>query len=728
MKECFQSSLDHVLAELRRIELKLHLQLIKLRRADQAGEGEFRGLYVSEGDVDTILAGSSLIQSGGSLQPDDASYKTLAESWRQFETGIAERKNESLRRGLILRLHELQQSFRLSEFDIDILLIGVLPELDLRYQRLYAYLQDDVTKKSPSVELVLNLLCESLEDKLKARAAFLAEAPLIKYQLLHLSDGPAPLLARSLLVDERIINYLLEIDQVDAQLLPFTHLRHPQTRLSDVMLADDVSSRLSQLAERFKENGAICHFQGACETSKQTTAEALCREMGLPLLFVDVDTMVATSVPAELLVPLVFREGKLHQAALYLNHCEVLLNNEKNDQPGRDTLLEELGNYSTWIFLATQSAWQPAGIRQDRPFISLQFPIPAYSLRRQIWEQQWNGQATLGANVDFNDLANKFRLTGGQIADAAAMARNLALWRDPDNGLVTSQDLYLASRQQSGQRLNALAQQIQPRYEWEDIILPKDQKELLREICNYIKHHHTVYDDWGFGSKLHRSTGLNALFAGPSGTGKTMAADIIAHELGLDLYKIDLSAIVSKYIGETEKNLDRIFREGETANAILFFDEADALFGKRSEVRDSHDRYANIEIAYLLQKMEEYDGVVILATNLRKNMDEAFARRMHFTLEFPMPEEPDRHRIWERIFPGEAPLDGGIDLTFMAHQFRISGGNIKNIALNAAFLAAEDGGSITMESLVWATKREYQKLGKLCTEDDFAHFFEIVKS
>ena len=206
-----------------------------------------------------------------------------------------------------------------------------------------------------------------------------------------------------------------------------------------------------------------------------------------------------------------------------------------------------------------------------------------------------------------------------------------------------------------------------------------------------------------------------------------MAAEIIGHELGLEIYKIDLSAVVSKYIGETEKNLDRIFHEGQTSNSILFFDEADALFGKRSEVRDSHDRYANVEIAYLLQKMDEYDGIVILATNLKKNMDDAFARRMHFSVEFPVPDESDRYRIWKGIFPPEAPLSDDIDLHFMALQFKITGGNIKNIALGAAFMAAEDGGYIRIEDLIRATKREYQKLGKLCTEGEFAQYFELVK-
>jgi len=224
--------------------------------------------------------------------------------------------------------------------------------------------------------------------------------------------------------------------------------------------------------------------------------------------------------------------------------------------------------------------------------------------------------------------------------------------------------------------------------------------------------------------------GLNVIFAGPSGTGKTMSAGIIAGELRMDLYKIDLSTVVSKYIGETEKNLERIFTEAGESNAILFFDEADSLFGKRSEVKDAHDRYANIETGYLLQKMEEYDGIVVLATNLRKNLDEAFIRRMHFIIEFPFPEEEDRYEIWRRVFPKAVPLGEDVDLRFMARQFKMSGGNIKNIALAAAFLAAGDeqeNPTIGMNQLIRATRREYQKLGKLCTESDFGPYFNIIR-
>jgi SpoVK/Ycf46/Vps4 family AAA+-type ATPase len=239
----------------------------------------------------------------------------------------------------------------------------------------------------------------------------------------------------------------------------------------------------------------------------------------------------------------------------------------------------------------------------------------------------------------------------------------------------------------------------------------------LRALCNRVVHRHRVLDSWGFHRKLSNGKGATALFAGPSGTGKTMAAEIVAHELGLELYKIDLSGVVSKYIGETEKNLERIFRAAENANAILFFDEADALFGKRSEVRDSHDRYANIEVSYLLQKMEMYDGVAILASNLRQNLDESFVRRLAFTIHFPFPDAGQRLLIWQSIWPAETPRDETIDFESLATRFKLSGGNIKNVALAAAFLAAEDNGPVSMRHLLTAVEREFHKMGKPLSDE-----------
>ncbi|MEC4818150.1 MAG: ATP-binding protein [Scytonema sp. PMC 1069.18] len=249
--------------------------------------------------------------------------------------------------------------------------------------------------------------------------------------------------------------------------------------------------------------------------------------------------------------------------------------------------------------------------------------------------------------------------------------------------------------------------------------MPTNQLKQLREICNQVKYHHIVCNQWGFDQTLSLGKGINVLFSGSPGTGKTMAAEVIANELQLDMYKIDLSQIVSKYIGETEKNLDRVFTAAENANAILLFDEADALFGKRSEVKDAHDRYANLEVAYLLQKMEEYEGVTILTTNLRQNLDEAFTRRIRFIIEFPFPEADYRLQIWQRIFPKQTPLREDVDLKLIAQKFQLAGGSIRNIAVAAAFLAAEEGDCVGMKHLLQATKREFQKMGRLINDEDF---------
>ena len=248
----------------------------------------------------------------------------------------------------------------------------------------------------------------------------------------------------------------------------------------------------------------------------------------------------------------------------------------------------------------------------------------------------------------------------------------------------------------------------------------------LKELCRQARHKHTVYGDWGFDRKLSLGKGLSALFSGPPGTGKTMAVEVIATDLGLDVYKTDLSQVVSKYIGETEKNLDRLFTEARAGNAILFFDECDALFGKRTTVQDAHDRYANIEIAYLLQKLDEHDGLSILASNLRQNLDAAFTRRLTFIVEFPFPDEDSRRRIWQSIWPAEVPRSKNLDLDFMATHFKLAGGAVKNIAVAAAFLAAEDRTELTTEHLLWAARRELEKSGRRVARSELGRYGDAM--
>jgi len=315
----------------------------------------------------------------------------------------------------------------------------------------------------------------------------------------------------------------------------------------------------------------------------------------------------------------------LQQAFLYLEHVDALLK-EAAARPLLKALHVAILEYGWLVFLSGEAPWTDNQAFTGCVFHSTALPIPDVPVRAAVWERclacQTSKAATWAAQ-----LATQFRLTPGQIRAAVKLARNHRLL-EPERRAITAADLATACREQSNHKLRELAVKIEPRYGWSDIVLPEDKLAHLRAICDQVRHHYTVFGTWGFGKKLSHGKGLSALFTGPSGTGKTMAAEVLAHDLELDLYKVDLSGVVSKYIGETEKNLSRIFAEAETSNAILFFDEADALFGKRTEVSDAHDRYANIETSYLLQKMEECEGVVILATNLVENMDDAFTRRI----------------------------------------------------------------------------------------------------
>lgn len=728
-REYYSTSLQHLLAELERVALLVQAQVHRARQVHQ-NDSEFHGLYISEQEVDGLLKQPTGVPRWAAAHgPLSLAEDRDRLDWLAGE--IANRKAESACRGITLRLEELAHLFRLPPFDIDILLICLAPELDLRYERLYAYLQDDVTKKRPSVDLVLNLVCSSFEDKLAARDRFSLGSSLLKHHLIDLFDDPShqnpPLLGRYLKVDDRVVNYLLGSDKLDARLLP--HGRHtiPQTKLKDLCLPDDLKRRLEFTAQEKAGNGAglIFYFQGPYGMGKESTAEALCRELGVGLFTIDGKCLLnADGLSFDKAVRLAGREALLQGAALYWNGFEGLLADDKRAL--LEMLVGELQGRPGLTFLAGETTWEPVDALHNTPFLRIEFPRPGYAERAQLWVKSLNGNTSLSSDVDISALSNKFRFSGGQIRDAAATARNLAWWRDPENGHVTMTDLYGACRLQSNRNLTTLARKITPHYTWDDIVLPTDRLEQLKEICNYVKYRSLVYDKWGFDRKLSLGKGLNALFAGPSGTGKTMAAEIIAHELTLDLYKIDLSTVVSKYIGETEKNLAQIFREAETSNAILFFDEADALFGKRSAVKDSHDRYANIETSYLLQKMEEFEGVSILATNLRKNMDGAFVRRMAFTVTFPFPEENNRARIWSGIWPPATPRAPDLDLDFMARQFKLTGGNIKNVALAAAFLAADDDQMVSMAHLIRATKEELHKMGKACVKSDFGPYYKFT--
>jgi ATP-dependent 26S proteasome regulatory subunit len=724
-------SLKHLQAELARIDVLIRRQVQRWRLAGQEPADNFRGLYVSEAEVDGLLVSPSGGNWGqmSDLAPEEAG--TFAEAEAEAARNAQAWVETAQRQGQTLRLIHLATAFGLDRFDLDTFLICLMPTLDLRYERLYSYLQDDVTRKRPSVNLVLDLLGEPGPERLLRLSHFSDDAPLFKHRLLERISGSGPgafhLLGQALAPDEAIVAWLLGDYQPHVDLRTHATLLQPQADVSqaDELLAAAAWPYVERLIGEFAPHAGsgpvppvgsgppIVVFYGPDQMGQQAATRLCAARLGRPFLAVDLEGMTKAGLSPLHALRLALRDACLTGAIPYLFHWDACLAEEGTPPPG---VLAELCAYPGLAIVAGQAAWQARGIDRERPLLWLEFPAPAYERRHALW-RHFLGQRELDGAVDLASLAGQFALTSGQIRDAVASAGDIALQQGRP---LQNQDLFAAARAHSNPHLADLARKIVPRYTWSDIILPEDQLAILCEIVATVRGRPLVLDEWGVGQKLVSSAGVTVLFAGPPGTGKTMAAEIIAAELGLDLYKIDLSTVVSKYIGETEKNLERIFNEAQSSNAILFFDEADAIFGKRSEVKDAHDRYANIEISYLLQRMEAYDGVTILATNLRANLDEAFTRRLGFAVDFPFPDEADRLRIWQTLFPPGVPRAPELDFGLLARRFKLAGGNIRNVIVSAAYLAAADSGQVTMKHLLHCTRRELQKMGRLVNEADLA--------
>jgi AAA+ superfamily predicted ATPase len=695
-------------------------------------DDEFRGLYLSEDDVDRLIAdlGSSATVLSTAV-PANEGLATLDGAIAAVTASVRERDAAAVSADSLPPLLRLGRLFELSEFERDVLLVCLAAELELKYERLYAYLQDDVTKKRPTVDLLLRLLCLSAEDRLAARRSFAPDAPLLRWNLLTLNDDPGArrpvLLARYLKLDERIADYLTGQGRGDPRLAP---LLPPGDAETGRPISPDLGSILDRWAQGWDRSWSglapLVLLHGRYGTGKRAAARHLATAMRRQCLLLGARVLAASDLPLAQVLRLAEREALLQDAVLVWSEVDELLQPQLGNEAEQRAFVRALAQSRVLTVLLAEKSWEPPRELSNRPFLRLELAETSYQERRDHWRAGLAGLAELGPD-EAEALAGRFRLTPGQIDDALRRAQALAWTRDPRNGHLTAADVDAACRAQAQHRLGTLARKLAPRYTWDDIVLPRPQLATLQLVCATVRQRPIVYGEWGFDRKLSMGKGLIALFAGPSGTGKTMAAEVIATDLGLDLYKIDLATVVSKYIGETEKNLDRIFAEAQESDAILFFDEADALFGKRSEVKDAHDRYANIETAYLLQRTEEYNGLVILASNLKKNLDDAFIRRIHFLVDFPIPEEAERLEIWRRTFPEAAPRAGDVDLPFLARKLKIAGGNIRNIILTAAFLAAEEHSAVSMRHLVRASGYELQKMGKLLVEADFEHYLVLAR-
>jgi ATPases of the AAA+ class len=591
-------------------------------------------------------------------------------------------------------LSVLANRLGLSAFERDLLLLCIGMELDTRFPALCAQAQHDPAKPYPTFALAFAVLDESSWDALSP------ERPLRYWRLLDIHQpGAQPLIGAALSADERVVNFVKGMNYLDDRLAPLLTALPPATLPpSQRAIADQLLESLHHVP--VGDTLPVVQLLGSDSTSKQAIAQTIAAAFGAQAYRLSAELLPSATAEQETLLRLWQRESQLLPLALYLDAAEV----ERGDATAIlvKRFLARAGGLS---FVDAREPWASAATRA----LSVDVAKPTAVEQRTLW-QRLLGDA---AGAQPQQLAGHFDFNLGRIEQIAHAA--LAAVEQKPGALAHT--LWQGALAQTRPALDQLAQRIEPKAGWDDLKLPDSEKTLLRQIADQVGQRSTVYDDWGFRQRMNRGLSISALFTGESGTGKTMAAEVLAKELGLSLYRIDLSAVVSKYIGETEKNLRKLFDAAEDGGAILFFDEADALFGKRSEVKDSHDRYANIEVNYLLQRLESFRGLAILATNMKGALDTAFLRRLRFVVNFPFPGVAERKAIWASVFPAQA-VTTALDFDRLA-RLALTGGSIQGIALNAAFMAAKANVQIGMPLLLDAVRAEYRKLDKPVNEADF---------
>jgi hypothetical protein len=683
------SSAGYLIARLRIVESRVRALVAERRQDDPSPDDPFLGLYLSDDHVDRMLSGSV---SPGNDRAHDSLVAALEEEARQAEAA-----------GASNRLQDLAGRAGLDELDVELLLVALVPDVDSRFERLYGYLNDDVTRRRATVGLGLEL-CGASAWSGEARSRVSSDAPLIRSGLILVEEPERPFLSRSLRVPDRVAAYLLGDDRPDPLVTPLirsdviAQTEGVAIPLGKVLAGGGV--RLVYLRERPGGSGPAI-------------AAAALTPAGYGVLPIDLDHL-NPDTELETAVKAIGREALLSAAAVVAGPIEALLDRGPS-------AVRAFAALPGPVLLHGRASWEPGWSRLV-PLV-VDTLVGSSAERRDRWEKSLGADAPAG--LCDADVATQFLLSGDQVARAVESARLQARLAGVD---VDLEHLRAGARAQNGAGLERLARRIQPGVSWRDLVLASPTAEALRELAARARRRELVLDTWNMRPGGGRGRGITVLFAGDSGTGKTMSAEVVAGDLGLDLYAVNLATVVDKYVGETEKNLERIFAEADGVNAVLLFDEADALFGKRSEVRDANDRYANIEVGYLLQRMETFDGLAILATNLRANVDDAFVRRLDMIVDFPAPDAELRRVLWDRCLAPDVPRDLDLDLDFCARAFELAGGNIRSIALTAAYLAADSGRPVAMADLIRAVHREYRKLGRMVVASEFGDYYPLTSS
>jgi len=653
---------------------------------------------------------------------------SLAMAWQDLEA----RMQASIAQDSFIPWIHLARLFQLTPAEQKLMLIALLPDLDGDYRGMLAGVADGepVAPNYLPLSAVLHLL---LGDRLDLQSALLADGPLRRWRVLELEPGGDVLrLVGGFRLDPVLAAYLcgkaapqLRLDEVLAEL-------SAAESLDDLPIDEEArgwAGRFLAHCDSAEADGTsfLLQLQGPDERLLERVCAAIFGSMNMRCVRLDVARCFGRGVGTEHAairdrLRLLCRDALLCNRVLLLSGW--LAGPESSDEfrawseAVLDTLLESQ-RYVVALNGPERGLTAQVHRYEGHRVLSLllRLSLPDTALRRRIWQAGAELHGLPLADVELDKLASNFRFTHAQI-DAAW--KELDSRRLLDAGPGDAAMLLDVCRDASAGETFGVAEEIKTRHGLDDIVLPPATRGWLEEVLQYAQHRHQVIEQWGFERSHGNSRNLCMLFHGPSGTGKTMAASIIANELNLGLYRVDLANVLSKYIGETEKHLAQLFDQAEAMNVVLFFDEAESLFGKRTETKDSHDRYANLQTGYLLQRIETYPGVVILSTNLLGNMDKAFMRRFKFVIEYPFPSAEQRRLLWRKAFPNEAPMSDDVDFALLAAKAPLSGGNISNIALRAAVYASADGQEVGMEHLLRAVEREYDKLGKVFAKEDFA--------
>ena len=674
--------------------------------------GTLSSLSVAAQDVEQLLR-SDLPNE---LSPEAREQIALA------RLHIGKRVKHSIDNDFVPRFEALREAFFLDEFEAFAMLLAFSSEYDRKYEGIYAWLHNNESDICATKWLAVRLYSFLFGKSAASEAAVLTGvSPLCRFlcsrELIKRDRVES---AGRLVLSRRATSYLLSSNELDPALSDFCSVAEFDEKSYVPFREEQTKQALHFLLRKgFREKGCfILNLYGENGIGRTVTASRAAAAIGYGVLKIRLSDLLSNGrESADKRLDMIYTETVLLGAV----PCFVIEGKEhgrpSQDEPAAARHDEEIlfaarkiSELFRFVFWFSNEKTDPFEATKAEVF-GIELPMLTANERRMFW------QASLpDAKLDLSSYANRYILTPKAIMQSASLAKTLAL---SENESVSEKHITAAVKQNSNNPLGLYAQRINAVFTWDDLIIGDEQKSRMRMICDQVKYRSVVNEDWGFRKKSPYGRGLCALFYGSPGTGKTMAVQVMANELGLDLYRIDLSQLTSKYIGETQKNIAALFQKAKNINAMLFFDEADSMFAKRSEVKDSNDRYANADTAFLLQKLEDFEGIAILATNYVNNIDDAFKRRIKFMINFVFPTPEVRLSLWKKILPEAARCDEPLDFEFFADRFELSGSNIKEILTNAAFIAASEGSGIRNSHIIEAVKLNYSKYGKILTNADF---------